>query len=121
MLHPLFAILIQRPELILEHVSGYGALIQLEASQAASALVKRFVAAALAIVCGLAFVLFSGVALMLGALHNQFHWMLIAVPGAALVVAVIAAANANSAPAKTQFTELKAQLSSDMQALKGAA
>lgn len=120
MLHPLFSILIQRPELVVEHLSGYGALLRQETGQAADMLIKRYVAGAVAIVCGLAFVLFAGVALMLGALHNQFHWMLLAVPGAALVVTLFAAAKAKYSPAQPQFTELKAQITSDIRALKGA-
>ena len=118
MLHPLFSVLIQRPDLVLEHLSGYSALVQQETTLAAGAVVKRFMAGALAAICGLAFVLFAGVALMLGALHNQFHWALVAVPGASLLVALLAALKAKAPLAAPRFTELKAQIHSDIQALK---
>jgi hypothetical protein len=48
MLHPLFSTLIQRPDLLVEHVSAYSALFHQEAAQAASMVVKRYVAWALA-------------------------------------------------------------------------
>lgn len=120
MLHPLFSILIQRPELVLEHLSGYSALLRQETAQAAGLLVKRYVAGALAIVCGLAFVLLAGMALMLGALHNQFHWALLAVPGAALLAMVLAIVRAKTPLLEPQFIELKSQIHSDIQALKAA-
>lgn len=118
MLHPLFSILIQRPDLVLEHLSGYSSLVQLETAQAAGAVVKRVVAGALAAVCGLAFVLFAGTALMLGALFNQFHWALVAVPGAAFLATLLAAFRAKAPLAAPRFIQLKAQIDSDVQALK---
>ena len=121
MLHPLFSILIQRPELVLEHLSGYSALLHLETAQAAGVLVKRFVAGALAAVCGLVFVLFTGLALMLGALHNQFHWALLAVPAAALLATMLAIVKAKAPLTEPRFTELKAQIHSDIQAMKAVA
>ena len=104
----------------MEHLSGYSALLRQETSQAADMLVKRFVAGALAVVCGLAFVLLAGVALMLGALHNQFHWVLLAIPGAALLMMLVAMARAKVPHARPQFTELKTQIHNDIQALKAA-
>ena len=121
MLHPLFSTLIQRPELVLEHLSGYSALLQLETTQAAGMLVKRYVAGAVAVVCGLAFVLLAGVALMLGAMHNQLHWMLLVVPGVALLAMLVAIVKAKAPLAEPQFTELKAQIQSDIQAMKAVA
>ena len=118
MLHPLFSILVQRPELVIEHLSGYGALLHLEATQAAGTLVKRYIAGVLAIVCGMVFVLLAGIALMLGALHNQLHWMLLAVPGVALVAMLTALVKAKALPEAPQFSELKAQIQSDIQAFK---
>jgi hypothetical protein len=118
MLHPLFSTLIQRPDLLVEHVSAYSALFHQEASQAAAVLVKRYIAWAAAAMCGLVFVLFAGMALMLGALQNQFHWVLLAVPGGALLFMLIAIARAKAPLTQARFTELKAQIDSDIQALK---
>jgi hypothetical protein len=118
MLHPLFSTLIQRPDLLVEHVSAYSALFHQEATQAGSQFVKRYMAWALAGICGLAFVLFAGVALMLGLLQNQFHWVLLAVPGSALVLMLIAIAKAKAPLTEARFTDLKAQVNSDIQALR---
>ena len=118
MLHPLFSTLIQRPDLLVEHVSAYSALFHQEATQAGSQLVKRYMAWALAGISGLAFVLFSGMALMMGMLHNQFHWVLLAVPGIALVLMLAAIAKAKAPFTEARFTDLKAQVSSDIQALR---
>jgi hypothetical protein len=118
MLHPLFSTLIQRPDLLVEHVSAYSALFHQEATQAGSLLVKRYLAWATAAIFGLVFVLFAGIALMLGTLQNQFHWVLLAVPGSALVLMLLAIAKAKVPLAEARFTELKAQIDSDIQALR---
>ena len=118
MLHPLFSTLIQRPDLLVEHVAAYSALFHEEVSQASSMLAKRYVAWAVAGVFGLIFVLLAGVALMMGALHNQFHWIFLAVPGSALILMLIAIAKATAAGTPARFTELKAQIDSDIQALR---
>ena len=118
MLHPLFSTLIQRPDLLVEHVSAYSALFHQEATQAGSVLLKRYLAWAAAAVCGLVFVLFAGIALMMGILHNQFHWVLVAVPGSALVLMLVAIAKAKAPLTEVRFTELKAQIDSDIQALR---
>lgn len=118
MLHPLFSTLIQRPDLLVEHVSAYSALFHQEATQAGSLLVKRYLAWATAAICGLVFVLFAGIALMLGTLLNQFHWVLLAVPGSALLLVLLAIAKAKAPLTEARFTELKAQIDSDIQALR---
>ena len=81
-------------------------------------LVKRYVAWAIAAICGLVFVLLAGIALMLGTLQNQFHWVLLAVPGCALVLMFVAIAKAKVPLTEARFTELKAQINSDIQALR---
>lgn len=121
MLHPLFSTLIQRPDLLVEHLSAYGELFHQEATQAGSALVKRYLAWAVAAVLGLVFILFAGFAVMLGTLQNQFHWVLLAVPGCAFFLMLVAIFKANVSHSETGFAELKAQISSDVQALKTAA
>jgi hypothetical protein len=120
MLHPIFSTLIQRPDLVLGHVSAYGALFSQEARQVGSQLVLRAVAGLLAVVCGSVFLSLTGVAVMLGFLH-QFHWALVAVPGAALVMLIIAVMQVKKPLVDEQFTELKAQFASDADALRNAA
>ena len=121
MLHPLFSILLQRPDLVLDHVSAYAALVNQETRVASGQFVRRVVAWALAGVCGCVFVMFTGIALMLGFLNNQFHWILLLVPGVALLVTAVALAKARQALPAAHFPELKAQIDSDARALRTAA
>lgn len=118
MLHPLISTLIQRPDLLVEHLSAYGALFHQEATHAGSELLKRYVAWAVAGIFGLVSILFAGFAVMLGTLQNQFHWILLVVPGFFFFLMLMAIAKAKTLPAETRFSELKAQIDSDVQALK---
>jgi type IV secretory pathway VirB2 component (pilin) len=121
MLHPLFSTLIQRPDLVMDHVSAYAALLNQEARVASAQVIRRSVAWVLAGVCGGVFVMFTGIALMLGFLHNQFHWILVVVPGVALLMTAVAIAKARQALPAEHFPELKAQIDSDTRALRMAA
>ncbi len=118
MLHPLFSTLIQRPDLALDHASAYAALIHQEARVAGSQWVKRCLAWVLAGVFGCMCIVLTGVALMLGFLNNQFHWILVAVPGAALLVTVVAVVKALQPLPTENFAELKAQIDNDARALR---
>ncbi len=81
-------------------------------------LVKRYLAWVVAGICAVVFVLFAGIAVMLGFVNNQFHWVLVAVPGCALFLMLMAIAKARVPLAGTRFSELKIQIDSDIQALK---
>ena len=118
MLHPIFSTLIQRPDLVMGHLSAYGALFSQEAKTAAGELGKRALAWLLVVLCGSVFVSMTGVALMLGLMQNQFHWVLVAVPGAALLITIVALLQAKKPLDANHFNELKAQLSSDASALR---
>lgn len=118
MLHPLFSVLVRRPDLLVDHVSGYAALIREEASEAGVELLQRSLAWALAAMLGLAFFMLAGVALMLGVLLQQFHWVLVAVPALMLVLAVAAALKARVPLRSNSFADVKAQIDRDAQALR---
>lgn len=118
MVHPIFSVLISRPELLVEHVSGYAALMREEASSVGSEVAKRAIAWGVAVMALVVFLVLAGVAAMLGALHGQFHPMLVVAPGTALVVAVGAWSYARRRLPEQAFTELKAQLDADAQALR---
>ena len=117
MLHPLFSTLIQRPDLLVEHVSAYGALFRQEAKQAGSSLVRRVVAWVAVGVFALVFMLLGGIAVMLGMMQNQFQWVLVVVPGVALAMTLIAYVNANTTTQQESFTEFRAQIENDLQVL----
>ena len=121
MLHPLFSTIVQRPDLVLDHLSAYGALFHEEANSAGADFMRRIAAWLMAILAALLFLGLAGTALMLGFMQNHFHWMLVAVPGFALLLLIVAVTLARRAMSNDRFSELKAQLDSDAQALRSVA
>ena len=118
MLHPLFSTILRRPDLVSDHVVAYAALIRDEATGAGTDLLQRGVAWAVTALGALVFLILLGVAVMLGVLLNQFHWILVAVPAGVLLLTVLAFARARTALPSKRFQELKAQLESDARALR---
>lgn len=118
LLHPIFTTLIRRPELVLDHVAGYAALVQEEASSVGGEVARRAVAWGLAVVGLLVFLVLAGVALMLGMMQGQFHWILVVAPALPLLLAVGAWNVARKRLPAQAFAELKAQLDADAQALR---
>jgi hypothetical protein len=118
MLHPIFALLIKRPELVIDHVAGYAALVQEEASSVGTEVAKRAIAWAVTLFGLLIFLVLAGVAAMLGVMQGEFHWILVVVPGIALVISVGAWSVARQRLPAKAFTELKAQIDADAQALR---
>src|SRR5439155_20131331 len=118
MVHPIFSVLINRPELIVDHIAGYAALLREETSTVGSEVTRRAIAWGVTIVSGLVFLVLLGLAVMLGALLEQFHWALVVVPGVPLALAVAAWSVARQRLPEKAFTELKAQLDADAQALR---
>ena len=118
MLHPIFSLLIKRPELVIDHVAGYAALVQEEASSVGTEVAKRAIAWVVTLAGALIFLVLAGVAAMLGVMQGEFHWILLVVPGIALVISVGAWTVARQRLPAKAFTELKAQLDADAQALR---
>ena len=121
MLHPLFSTVVQRPDLVMDHLSAYGSLFHKEASSAGSELLTRVVAGVIAILALVVFLGLTGTAIMLGLLQNQFHWVLLVVPGVALVLLIVAVLIATKPFKSERFPELKAQFDNDAQALRTVA
>ena len=117
MLHPIFSVLVSKPELVMEHIAGYAALMREEASTVGLELAKRAIAWGVTLFGFLVFLILAGVAAMLGAIH-EFHWMLVIAPGIALGVSVAGFMVARQRLPEKAFTELKAQLDADAQALR---
>jgi hypothetical protein len=118
MVHPIFSVLITKPELVMEHVAGYASLMREEASSVGKEVAVRAVAWAATLFCLLVFLILAGVAAMLGALHAEFHWALVVVPGITLALAAGAFLVARKPLPEKAFTELKQQLDADAQALR---
>jgi peptidoglycan/LPS O-acetylase OafA/YrhL len=118
MVHPIFTVLVSKPELVMDHVVGYASLMREEASTVGHAVARRAVAWGVAAVALLVFLVLAGVAAMLAGLHGDFHWMLVAAPGAALAIAIAAWSVARQPLPEKAFNDLKAQLEADAQALR---
>lgn len=117
LVHPIFSVLVSRPELVMDHMAGYAELVQEEASSVGSEVVKRAAAWAACGVGALLFVLFAGIAIMIGAVH-EFHWALLVVPAVPLALAGAAFMVARKKMPGRAFAELRAQIDADAQALR---
>jgi len=118
MLHPLFSTAVKRPDLVVDHLSAYAALFHDEAVGAGTDLLTRAAAWVIAVLTGVVFLGLTGVAVMLGWMQNQFHWVLVIVPGLALLLVVAAIVRAIKPWQTERFPELKAQIESDIRALR---
>ena len=121
MLHPLFSTLIQRPDLVVDHLSAYAQLFQQEATSAGTAMLSRLIAWVAAALSALVFLGLAGAATMLGFMQNQFHWVLVVVPGCALLATIVAVMWASKPVKSEKFPELRAQVDSDTRALRSVA
>ncbi|QNK69046.1 phage holin family protein [Variovorax sp. PAMC26660] len=120
MLHPIFSTVLGHPELIAEHVANYAALVRQETAQAGRGLVARLVAGVLAAASAMLALGLIGVAVLLGVLHGSFHWVLVIVPGVAVLIAAFCAWYAMHPNPGYGFDDLRTQLDADLQALHNA-
>ena len=120
MLHPIFSTVLGHPELIAEHVANYAALVRQETAQAGRGLVARLVAGVLAAASAMLALGLIGVAVLLGVLHGSFHWVLVIVPGVAVLIAAFCAWYAMRPNPGYGFDDLRTQLDADLQALHNA-
>ncbi|MEJ8836714.1 hypothetical protein [Ramlibacter sp. AN1133] len=120
MAHPILSVLVARPDLVVEHVAGYAELVREEASALGTQLARRAIAGVLAAVGLLVGLTTAGVAVMLGVTQGAFHPVLVAVPGSALLVSVLAWVVARQRLPAEIFGELKAQFDADARALHAA-
>lgn len=120
MIHPIYSTVLGHPELVAEHLANYGALVGQEAREAGEGFVARAIAGVLAAASALTALGLIGVAVMLGVLHGSFHWVLAAVPAAAIAIALLAALVAARSPPLRAFADLRTQLDADLQALRAA-
>ena len=120
MIHPIFKVLVSRPELVVDHLGGYAALVQQEASTIGAELLRRAIAWGVAAVAFIVFLMLAGVAVMLGFTQGEFHWVLVMAPGTALALALVAMIIARMSLPSQPFVELRGQLEADAQALRMA-
>jgi hypothetical protein len=118
MLHPLFTLLIRKPELVVEHLAAYGSLVHEEVSDVGVQLATRLAAWGAMVVMASVFVTLTGIAVMLGFTLDTFHWALVIVPLVALLATVLCFLYARTPMPATRFDGLKAQIDADVQALR---
>jgi type IV secretory pathway VirB2 component (pilin) len=107
--------------LVVDHLSAYAALLAQETNDASKTLVTRVLVWLIALISVVICVVFSGIALMLGVLQNQFHWILVAVPGVMALCALGAFAYTKQNVVANHFSNIKSQFLSDSTALRLAA
>ncbi|RQO44953.1 hypothetical protein DBV14_24595 [Variovorax sp. KBW07] len=120
MLHPIFSTVLGHPELVAEHVANYAALVRQETAQAGRGLAARLVAGVLAAASAMLALGLIGVAVLLGVMHGSFHWVLVIVPGVAVLIAALCTWYATRPNPGYGFDDLRAQLDADLQALHNA-
>lgn len=118
MVHPIFTVLVAKPELLMEHVAGYASLMRDEASSVGRQVAMRAVAWGVTLFALLVFLILGGVAIMLAAVQEQFSWAFVLVPAFALLLAVAGFTVARKPLPDKAFGELKAQLDADAKALR---
>ncbi|WPB56583.1 hypothetical protein [Xylophilus sp. GOD-11R] len=118
MLHPVFKLLIRKPELVMEHLAGYGSLVHEEVSDVGVQLGTRLAAWGAMVVMASVFVTLTGVAVMIGFSTGAFHWALLVVPLIALLATLGCYLYARTPMPATRFDSLKAQIDADVQALR---
>ncbi|WP_256856637.1 hypothetical protein [Variovorax sp. KK3] len=112
--------MLRHPELIADHAANYAALLRLEAAEASRGLIARLVAGVLAAVSVMLALVLAGTAVMMGMLHGTFHWVLVIVPGVAVLIAVVAGYIAARPSEFHGFADLRTQIEADIGALKAA-
>jgi len=116
MLHPIFATVLERPELIVNHLAGYAELVREEAAAAGRSFMTRLVGGVLFVLSALLALIMAGMAVMLGVLHGSFNWVLVIVPGIAVLVAAVCAVIASRPVKLNAFGDLCDQFQSDLKA-----
>ena len=122
MIHPLLRLIATEPQILGDHVEAYAELVGDEVRKTGSAWTVRIglYLAALALV-GVGLVL-TGVALMLWAalptpgVHEP--WLLVAVPAASLLGALVCVILARRSPVENAFDKVRMQINADMAMLR---
>lgn len=118
MLHPIYATLLQRPDLVADHLLAYTDLLQLQSKDLGKTLRARGLAWLIAIVGAALSLVFAGTALMLALLLDRFHPALVLLPAGCALLAWLAGLLARRRLPTPAFEQIKAQWEQDLQALR---
>ena len=116
-IHPIVYVAARRPQLLAAHAKAYGDLLLEEGRRAVSSLVLHVVLYATAGVLAVLALLFGGVAVLLYAAvpgELRHAWLLVALPGASLLVAGACAIVARVLPVEVSLDVLGRQFKADM-------
>ena len=119
-MHPIYGALLRRPDLLATHVSNYFALAKEELGSVAKGVAVRAAAGVIAGVAVLLALGLTGVAVMLGAIQDQFVWALVVVPGIAWAVGAIGLFLALRPTHVAVVQDLKTQVEADVAVLRVA-
>jgi hypothetical protein len=124
MIHPLFKLVVTRPELLADHVAAYGHLVAVQASEAAVQLrVRALLLGGVLIGCGVGLGL-GGIALLLAAAlptsQMPMPWLLAAVPLLPLAAAGVCAIVLQRRPEAWSLQTLREQFAADAALLQEA-
>jgi cytochrome c biogenesis protein CcdA len=117
MVHPIFSVILRRPDLLARHLSNHAELIRAEFSQAKQAVVLKAVAGVVAGVSLLLALGLSAVAVMLSVVE-RFHWALIAVPGVVWLIFLGCAVFATRAAVQPKAKDVREQVEADFDLLR---
>ena len=118
MFHPIYTTALRHPALLADHLAAYAALARDEAAQATNIIVRRLIAAVLAVISALMTLGLTGVAVMLYGVNDRFDWLLVIGPAVAPGVAIIAGILAARPSPLHSFDELRTQFEADVIALR---
>jgi hypothetical protein len=118
MLHPIYATLLHRPDLVVDHLLAYADLLQLQSRDLLDALWTSGLACLVAVMGAMLSLVFAGIALMLALLLDRFHPVLILLPAGSALVALLAGWLARRRSPSRALTLIKAQWEQDLQALR---
>lgn len=109
-------LLLKNPDLLIAHIRNYGALIGGEAQAVWRHLLRNIICLAVMVIALLACLILSGVALMVGLLQGQFHWVLLVVPLSMALVALVAALLVKRPLLRPAIAVVSTQLAADARA-----
>lgn len=118
MLHPIYATLLHRPDLVADHLLAYADLLQLQSRDLIRTLRGRGLAWLVAIVGAGLTLVFAGNALMLVLLLDRFHPALVVLPAGCALLALLAGLLARRPLPSPAFDPIRAQWEQDLQALR---
>ncbi len=124
-MHPLFHLLVTRPQLLADHAEAYTELVAAEMPRVSSAWTRKAVLFGVALGGLLLGLTLAGVALMLWAVNPALQlpagWALIGVPLVPLVAALACLMAARSGSEREAFEVVRQQFKADMAMLREAA